>query len=467
MFTTADQMTFARASGDYNPIHVDACAARRTQAGAPVVHGVHGALWALDAIAASEPKLFEAASLKLQFPKFMYLDTPVTLRVARRRENAIKLELVAEGVVTTIVDIKLGSRAAAPARHHAEAPDWSLGETPLTPTFADLAEGAGSIPLSNGDGAPALFPKLSETIGAARVDALARLSTLVGMVCPGLHSIFSGLSVDLVEPIAPLRGIQWQTLRTDDRFRLVTMQVAGPGIEGQVQAFMRAEPVAPPSMADLSRIVAKDEFSRRKALVIGGSRGLGAVTAKLLAAGGAEVYVTYATGREDADAVTEEICAVRGSTAATARRCDVLEDFEGQLAGLPATLTHLYYFATPRIAHQGAQPYLKERFEALAAVYVDGFARLVTWARAHMTEKPRAILYPSTVFVEERPKGMAEYAMAKAAGEILAAELASTTGIAISTPRIPRVLTDQTATVLPLATADPIGVMLPLLRAEP
>jgi len=42
----------------------------------------------------------------------------------------------------------------------------------------------------------------------------------------------------------------------------------------------------------------------------------------------------------------------------------------------------------------------------------------------------------------------------------------ATAGLSIATPRIPRVLTDQTASVPPVETADAASVMLPLLRAE-
>ena len=54
-FTEADQMRFAAVSGDRNPMHLDALLARRTQAGVPVVHGVHLLLWGLDALARAEP----------------------------------------------------------------------------------------------------------------------------------------------------------------------------------------------------------------------------------------------------------------------------------------------------------------------------------------------------------------------------------------------------------------------------
>jgi hypothetical protein len=57
--------------------------------------------------------------------------------------------------------------------------------------------------------------------------------------------------------------------------------------------------------------------------------------------------------------------------------------------------------------------------------------------------------------------------MAKAAGEILCADLLRTIpGISIAMPRLPRIETDQTATVPPVAAASALEVMLPLLRCQ-
>ncbi len=74
----ADQLAFAALSGDYNPMHVDALAARRTQAGAPVVHGMHALLWALDALAAAELIGTRLCEIRAQFRKFIYLDASLS-----------------------------------------------------------------------------------------------------------------------------------------------------------------------------------------------------------------------------------------------------------------------------------------------------------------------------------------------------------------------------------------------------
>jgi hypothetical protein len=57
--------------------------------------------------------------------------------------------------------------------------------------------------------------------------------------------------------------------------------------------------------------------------------------------------------------------------------------------------------------------------------------------------------------------------MAKAAGEVLCRDLATAfPHLAIRTPRLPRVLTDLTATVVAVETADAVAVMAAVLSGE-
>lgn len=464
-FTAADQERFAELSGDRNPVHMDARAARRTQAGAPVVHGVNGVLTALERLSAAGEPLESLASVKAQFPKFIYLDVPIEVRIARRNDAGLKAELATEDAIVTILDLKFGARK--PGTPFANDVSDALEDTPRVLTFSDADNQRGRLTIGKSAAFQDAYPSLCAAIDARRVEALALLSTIVGMQCPGLHSLFSGFSMQLTEPADDAATVTWGTIRTDERFRLITMQARGGGIEGDVQAFMRVEPVEMPSIADIAAKVDPTEFAQRKALVIGGSRGLGAATAKILAAGGGQVFVTYATGGADAENVVAEINGKHGPTAAASLMCDVSGDIGSQLSGLPADITHIYYFATPRIGHQSAKVYARGRIDALLSVYADGFARVMQWAATRNANKPLTVMYPSTVFIDERPKGMTEYAMAKAAGEILATDLASAHGFRLTMPRIPRVLTDQTASILPIETADTVDVMLPLLRGEP
>ncbi|MDZ7782386.1 MAG: MaoC/PaaZ C-terminal domain-containing protein [Halioglobus sp.] len=52
--TTEESQQFARLSGDFNPLHLDPIAARRTQFGRTLIHGVCGTLRALDLLLEGE-----------------------------------------------------------------------------------------------------------------------------------------------------------------------------------------------------------------------------------------------------------------------------------------------------------------------------------------------------------------------------------------------------------------------------
>jgi NAD(P)-dependent dehydrogenase (short-subunit alcohol dehydrogenase family) len=110
-------------------------------------------------------------------------------------------------------------------------------------------------------------------------------------------------------------------------------------------------------------------------LIIGGSRGVGELTAKILAAGGAQVVITYATGRHDAEAVAHEINAWGGT-------CEVLEynvlkPPGDQLSKLKHILSHLYYFATPRIAVPKRTTFQPSALKSLIVITSTDFTRSV------------------------------------------------------------------------------------------
>lgn len=454
-FDLADQLWFASASGDVNPMHVDPLRARRTQAGAPVVHGIHALLWGLDALSAAGVVPPDANAIVARFQRFVYLDRPVELGVRRRSERTTRAEVRVDGL--TAVAIELHCREAQEPWRPVEAPPAiELPDTPLKPAFEELSECRGAFPVPD----PAVaerFPHAARSFGAARIAALAQLSTLVGMLCPGLHSIFGDLEVDLVDDDGA--GVAFAVRSVDERIRNVEMAVAGAGISGNVNAFVRRPPVEPPSADDLSARVGEREFAGSTALVVGGSRGLGALTSRLLLAGGARVILTYAVGEAEAREV-----AAGARCAARVVRYDVRETVPAEIVEASAAADCAYYFATPPIAHQATAVFSRPRLDELLHYYVDAFAGMCDALTAGRT-RPLSVFYPSTVFIGERPRRMTEYAMAKAAGEVLCQDLQEyRRQLRIVVRRLPRMLTDQTASIVPAESEDGVAVMLPIVR---
>ena len=123
-----------------------------------------------------------------------------------------------------------------------------------------------------------------------------------------------------------------------------------------------------------------------------------------------------------------------------------------------------YYMATSAIFLRKSPVFVQQRFQEFLDFYVTGFYDLCRALRAQ-TGKGFSIFYPSSVSVEDRPANMTEYAMAKAAGEVLCADMQSFENSGpVLIRRLPRLPTDQTATLFDVEVADPIDVMLPIVR---
>ena len=117
------------------------------------------------------------------------------------------------------------------------------------------------------------FPRAATALGSRRVSAIAALSCFVGMVCPGLHSVFASarFSLDGTNDDGQLLFI---VTNYDARFKRFVVAFRGV-INGQLTAFLRPSAQAQPSMKAIRACVGPDEFRHARVLVLGGSRGLG------------------------------------------------------------------------------------------------------------------------------------------------------------------------------------------------
>jgi acyl dehydratase len=458
-FTLEDQDAFAELCGDRNPIHIDPIEARRTMAGAPVVHGVHVALWVLNALFGRGLVSRPIASLKVTFLKFGFLDADVRCVVATRRSERLRADAYAGDVRLLTVEVVFDGQPPGLLWARDAAPE-PIPTTPHELELADLARRSGAFQLRVANGVQALFPEVAASLGTTRVAAIAGLSTLVGMICPGLHSVFSDFEISCLAAEEIGTDLAFKVESFDERFRLIRMTVAGPGIYGYLRAFARHPPVKQKALNHIARSVDSEEFSGTNALIIGGSRGIGAMCAKLIVAGGGRAIVTYARGEKDAIAIAEELrprCRIL--------RYDVLEPAAGQLEPLESTVEHLYYCASLPIYKQKSSLFVDQVFQDFLRYYVSGFEDIYRFLQ---TRNPRLrALYPSSIWVEPRhaPKDFLEYSMAKAAGEALCTGLNRFAKATIFIERLPRIYTDQTATLLQTDVADAFDVMLPIVRA--
>ncbi|MBW2487848.1 MAG: SDR family NAD(P)-dependent oxidoreductase, partial [Deltaproteobacteria bacterium] len=348
VFTSKDQLAFAKLSGDHNPLHLDPVLARRLLFGRQVVHGLHALLWSLDYHLQSVRQPMELRTLKANFKAGIGVGQTLHCRVNLQDEYRVEMQLETDSTPAAWLEITW-----SPLRSHRTGTLPKMSPEPekcRERSRDELAAASGNIALYfNDDLAGELFPNLISVLPPMQLAALLATTRLVGMECPGHHSIYSSLNLAFFSDRTGVPTLKYHVTDCNKRLALVSMEVEAPGMKGQVKAFLRPKPQRQAAFMDVCRQVEPAEFSAQRALIVGGSRGLGEVTAKLLAAGGAEVILTFYRGEQDAQSIVKEI--VSHGAHADCLPLNVLEPSKG-LAGKIANRSkplYLYYFATPPI----------------------------------------------------------------------------------------------------------------------
>lgn len=458
-FPEADQRCFAQLSGDHNPMHVDPLMSRRLPFGRCVVHGIHLLLWA---IAESARGHQDAGRRNLK-----------SVRVDFRRPVAVgenaELSLQTEGSKCTArwssegVPCGRTSFEWIPGASGSSLADRSVPELTCS-TFADPGAfpAVGQVPLGlDEDLVERLFPSLMAQLDPDAIAALLGVSRLIGMVCPGERSLLTRAQLRATDGAGTDPSMRWEQAGYDERFSLLTLAVRTPALSGTVQSRFRALPVAQVSPMAVSDLVSPGEFSHVRALVVGGSRGLGEVAVKLLAGGGGEVDFTYHRGRQEAEDLTQQLH--DAGTPVRANSMDVLAPHDAESRAFLTRYNRVYYFATPAIHVSQKGCFSDVLFQRFLAVYVEGFRRLLDVLPTH-AEEVVGVYYPSSEAVDTVPANMGEYAAAKAAGEVVARHYQETHPQIVVSSRLPRLHTDQTASFGDAAPPPPEGIIIEQLR---
>lgn len=459
VFSPEDQERFARMSGDCNPMHIDAVAARRLITGRQVVHGINVLLHAIE-FALRRSNVVPACVTCMFNNPVSVGDRAIFMRVKVSEQQQTIAVTVDDLVCATII-----LDAGGPQLADDEVSDAAVADDMLM-VAVDHAPGehvGKTYRISLGEwGAVNGFPLIAKHMSEQYAQSLCALSYFVGMVCPGLHSIFSSLKVCTVKGAEARDSLSFSVGHFDERFRIFQVAIGG-FLTGELKAFQRPVPAAQLSMEKLASYVTPEEFSGTRSLIVGGSRGLGELTAKLLASGGGDTVISYAQSRDDAARVVSEINTVRAS-ACESVQFDVMHD-EIDAVGINFdSLDMLYYFATPRIYRKKARIFDEALYDEFVAAYVKRFFRICAYIEANVNRKV-AVYVPSSVFIEQRGPGFAEYAMAKASAEVLIADINRTfKRVVVHVTRLSRLNTDQTSSLFGVEAGSNVEALLPILR---
>lgn len=461
LFTMKDQEAFAKLSGDYNPMHVDAIRARRYLYGKPVVHGVHILLWVLDEILKSYDENVSINWLKTKFIKPNFLNTSLKPEIKKNENGHFKIDILSGLTITAQIEFFLESyKDLSIALLHDNFPE-KLPTPDKSITDIEGEKGKFQLYFSTSSGNEN-FKNINDKLPRIQIATLLATTKMVGNTCPGLNSVFSDLEFSCSTEKSVAGIFSYEVTKIDKRFNIAYIKYESGNCYGNVKAFVRPGPKQQSGVLSFNGKVGAQEFSGQRALVIGGSRGIGEVTAKILAAGNASTVITYNLGKMDAENIVNEIRdAGKESSSAYLNIQDLkAEDLTTLLTS--HRITHVYYFASPQILSGTLSNISKQVLDSYLNFYVLSF---ISIANEAIKVGVKYIFYPSTVFMDEMPKNFPEYIIMKSAGE-KACELLqySNPSVNVYVPRLPKVGTDQTSGINSELLLSPDDTIIDHLR---
>jgi hypothetical protein len=146
--------------------------------------------------------------IRCDFRQPVLIDEPVRFEYRQRNDGGIRLSALVDELICA--EVRLDHLKGAEIDRGSPKPiqpdaDLEALREPLDLGARELTAFNGAISNALAADVAAVFPDLCAALGASSVSALARLSYVVGMLCPGLHSVFSFLDV-MWPPTARLRG---------------------------------------------------------------------------------------------------------------------------------------------------------------------------------------------------------------------------------------------------------------------
>lgn len=428
------QSKFSELSGDFNPLHVDELYARKTFFGKQVVHGVHQLFAMLNVLASKIDFPFFITKIDANFDNALGVGEVGIINCFVNGDHANATFCLKDE--TQISSLNFVFRKTIKPDHSKFSPKQPFSRKPLNHENFNseyLLEGLfyDEELLKN------LFLNVYEKISSVNTAMLLAATRIVGMKYPGLNSIFNKLALHFKNE--NFYEFVYRSIKKHPFLNLIQIEVDSGNVSGDMRTFLRPEHKVQTPLEQLKSYKLPD-CSGQRALIVGGSRGIGLQCLKLLGLNGAVTLFSYYRNYVDAKAIKEEFDKNGYSTEFI--QLDVNDLSDEALERIKTfNPTHLYYFATPQIS-VGTGNLSRRKFVTFADSYIFSLDNLIRKTGI------KAIFAPSSTAIDEFPKDMLEYAFAKQAMEAYAKWMTEKKKIRIYTPRFPRIETDQTQNIL-------------------
>ncbi len=450
-FTLDDQIWFADISGDSNPIHVNPIYARKSLFGEVIVHGVHLVIYSLNEFYDKCKQGVLIEKLNTTFLKPVKLNQEVTIEFEEKSDSETKIRLFVDGLIITVIEVVFSKRP-----HIKDLILKSINQASNEPELFEVFEGCKSLSLGAfKQGIDSKYSNLKYTVTENQLLNLFAITRIVGMKSPGLNSIFSSFALNFKLSVED-DNIDYSIKSYKENYSRLVLALESATVSGSLVAFVRPSAKETLSAEKANTLVQNTQFYGQRALIIGGSRGLGAITTKLLRAGGADILFSYHKGKLEAEQIVNEVNDGKVECFQIDVTSEIDEINKAKISSFNPT--HIYYYVTPFIFSTNKGVFNFEAFVNFADYYLKGFYELIQICQQGDLSH---VLYPSSVAIDDLVENMIEYSCAKSAGELLCDFLTKMNPkLRIYKPRFPRLETDQTQSLLRVEGVDTNNKML-------
>lgn len=454
-FNLKEAKTFADLSGDFNPMHLDENYSRRLIYGEPVAHGINVVFKILENRLGILAKKILVKDLKIKFLEPIYYGVKYNCTIVKVGEiENITLSFNQKKIISISISYDINAKF-----NNIVSNNNSFEK--VAPIFL-LIEKVNYYHQTikyeiNSDLFKLNYPKTYEFIELKLINFLISTSYIVGMKIPGLNSIYSQIELSKSNVINyDIGDISINIHKTYKSVNLIKLDISDNSFFARINCFFRPPPISQPKIKNLANIVIKDEFKSQDVLIIGGSRGLGELTSKIIALGGGKVTITYSSGLLEATKIKNEIFEFNQSNITIEK----LNINDNNFTYLSNRFSHIYYFPTPKIKKSISDIFDDSLYRKYFNYYVTGFNKILDFCSKNNDCK---IFYPSTIFIEQNENHFKEYIRAKIDGEKLIDEF-DQKKIKIFKPRLPKLDTDQTASLIYEEKSDIISIMYKTIK---
>ena len=296
------------------------------------------------------------------------------------------------------------------------------------------------------------YPNLIKFYGTERLKSIIYSSYFVGMKYPGYNSLLSSLNIFINNSYK--KDFLTKLLSIDKRINLSKININSIGAELFIHAFGKNDKIQEPSIYQIKKNYNKNllNCSAQNALIIGGSKGIGALTSKILGIGKANLYITYKSNRKKLFNIKKEILRINKNI--KIYRLDVMNFKKIKKVINNNKINCIYYFATPEILSFKRNKFDNKIYQNFLKYFYFIPKKIINL----LSKKKEKIyfFYPSSIFLDDKKKysNISEYLNAKLKAEKNLNKNFEKTNLIIR--RLPPIKTEQNNFFLPIKTHDGI-----------